>query len=69
MVQGATAGNGLEFFGESLFLHSLLRGGGLDAGGVLLRSSSKLGEIKPRPFEGWILLVLECWKWFIQKLL
>lgn len=57
-----TAGAGLEFWGESLRLHSLLRGGGLDDGGVLLRSSSKFGETFSRPFEVLILFAFECCK-------
>lgn len=56
-------GAGLEIGDESLLLHSLFSGGGLE-GGVLLRSSSKLGEIRPRPFDAWMLFVFKCYKLF-----
>lgn len=55
-------GAGLETGGESLLLHSLFSGGGLEGGGVLLRSSSKLGEIRSRPFDAWMLFVFKCYK-------
>lgn len=65
-VVAAAAGGGgdigLEFWGESLLLHSLFSGGGLEGDGVLLRSSSKLGDVRPRPFEVCILFVFENWK-------
>jgi len=62
VAQGGIEGVGLEIGGESLFLHSLFSGGGLEGGGVLLRSSSKLGEIRPRPFDVWMLFVFKCCK-------
>lgn len=62
VAQGGTVGTGLEIGGESLFLHSLFSGGGLEGGGDLLRSSSKVGEIKSRPFDAWMLFVFKCCK-------
>lgn len=62
VAQGGTVGVGLETGGESLLLHSLFSGGGLEGGGVLLRSSSKHGEIRPRPFDAWMLFVFKCYK-------
>jgi len=64
VAQGGTVGVGLETGGESLLLHSLFNGGGLEGGGVLLCSSSKLGEIRPRPFDAWMLFVFKCYKLF-----
>lgn len=60
VAQAAAAGTGLDIWGESLRLHSLFSGGGLEVGGVLLRSSSKFGEISPRPFDACMLFVFKC---------
>lgn len=66
VAHDGTASAGLEFWGESLDLHSLLRGGGLDDGGDLLRSSSKFGDMSPRPFEALMLFSFEYCKFNLQ---